>query len=278
MSGGTDMMPMSLDPQTGHLYVCANGALYGAGGGTPTAGVSGYISALNVATNKLDWQVVWQAGTQGTCYGGVLSTAGGLVFAGSMGQPPRAVTAPLVSKTFGGTFYAYDATSGKQLFSYQNVSEITAPPITYEVGGKQYIAVDMAGAVDYTSFLPAATADRLTVFSLGKTGGKTTTGPTTTTTTPGTSGPKPPATESLIGDPASGATVFASQGCASCHTLAAAGSKGTAGPSLDTTAPGQQAVVQQVTNGGFNMPAYGSKISSQQINDLAAYIYKSTHA
>jgi quinohemoprotein ethanol dehydrogenase len=267
MSGGTDMMPMSLDPKTGDLYICANGALYGAGGGAPTSGVSGTISALNVATNKLAWQNVWQADTQGTCYSGVLSTSGGLVFAGSMGQPPRAVTAQLVSKNFGGTFYAYDAKSGKQLFSYQNVSAITAPPITYVVGGKQYIAVDMAGSVDYNSFLPSATADRLTVFWLGKAAGKTSTGSGTTTTPgAGSGGPKPPATE------------FSAQGCGSCHTLAAAGSKGTAGPNLDSTAPSQSAIVQQVTNGGFNMPSYGGKLSPQQINDLASYVYKSTHA
>jgi glucose dehydrogenase len=280
MSGGTDMMPMSVDPDTGDLYICANGALYGAGGGTPTAGISGTISALNVATNKLDWQNVWQADTQGTCYGGVLSTAGGLVFAGSMGQPPRAVTAQLVSKTFGGTFYAYDSKTGKQLFSYQNVSEITAPPITYQVGGKQYVAVDMAGSVDFNSFLPSATGDKLTVFWLGKAAGGKTSGGGSTTTTPGTgsNGAKPPATETLVGDPTNGASIFSAQGCGSCHTLAAAGSKGTAGPNLDSTAPSQSAIVQQVTNGGFNMPSYGAKLSSQQINDLASYVYKSTHA
>jgi len=278
MSGGTDMMPMSVDPQTSDLYICANGALYGAGGGTPTAGVSGTVSALNVGTNKLDWQNVWQATTQGTCYSGVLSTAGGLVLLGSMGQPSRAATAQLVSTNFGGTFYAYDAKTGKQLFSYQNVSEITAPPITYAVGGKQYIAVDMAGSVDYNSFLPSATSDRLTVFWLGKSAGKTAKGSGTTTPGAGSSGPKPPATETLIGDPANGSSVFSAQSCGSCHTLAAAGSKGTAGPNLDSTPLSQSAIVQQVTNGGFNMPSYGAKLSSQQINDVASYVYKSTHA
>jgi mono/diheme cytochrome c family protein len=290
--GGTDYPPMSFNPQTNDLYVCANVTYqsmenvsptdqshrYETGGGWTTKGESGTVSALNVATNKLAWQNVWQATTQGTCYSGVLSTAGGLVFVGSMGQPPRAVTAQLVSKNFGGWFYAYDAKTGKQLFSYQNVSQITAPPITYTVGGRQYIAVDMAASVDYNSFLPSATADKLTVFWLGKSAGKTSTGPGTTTPGAGSGGAKPPATETLIGDPANGSTLFSAQGCGSCHTLAAAGSKGTAGPNLDSTAPGQSAIVQQVTNGGFNMPSYGAKLSSQQINDLASYVYKSTHA
>jgi cytochrome c551 len=102
---------------------------------------------------------------------------------------------------------------------------------------------------------------------------KTTTQATTTTTTAS----KPPATETLIGNPTNGAPVFTSAGCGSCHTLAAAGSAGTAGPSLDQLAPGQAVVVTQVTNGGFNMPAFGSTLSPSQINDLAAYVYQSTH-
>ncbi len=101
---------------------------------------------------------------------------------------------------------------------------------------------------------------------------------TTTTATTTTAAPtKPPATETLVGNPANGATVFTSAGCGSCHTLAAAGSSGTAGPNLDSLAPDQSIIVTQVTNGGFNMPAFASTLSSTQINDLAAYVYQSTH-
>ncbi len=108
---------------------------------------------------------------------------------------------------------------------------------------------------------------------------KTTTQATTTTTTATTTtaASKPPATETLNGDPVDGATVFSSAGCGSCHTLAAAGSHGTAGPNLDQLAPGQATVVTQVTNGGFNMPAFGSSLTPSQINDVAAYVYQSTH-
>jgi uncharacterized cupredoxin-like copper-binding protein len=102
---------------------------------------------------------------------------------------------------------------------------------------------------------------------------QTTTAATTTTTT----ATKPPATEALIGNPTNGASVFTSAGCGSCHTLAAAHSAGTAGPNLDQLAPGQSVVVTQVTNGGFNMPAFASSLSSTQINDLASFVYQSTH-
>ncbi|HWB23509.1 MAG TPA: c-type cytochrome [Gaiellaceae bacterium] len=81
----------------------------------------------------------------------------------------------------------------------------------------------------------------------------------------------------LVGDPVAGAAVYASAGCGSCHILKAAGSTGQVGPSLDDVAPDQQTVIQQVTNGGEIMPAFSPQLSSTQINNLAAYVYKSTH-
>jgi cytochrome c6 len=80
----------------------------------------------------------------------------------------------------------------------------------------------------------------------------------------------------LKGDSTKGKAVFASSGCGSCHTLAAAHSTGTVGPNLDTLKPNYQAVTAQVTNGGAAMPAFKSKLSSQQIADVAAYVVDST--
>jgi mono/diheme cytochrome c family protein len=116
----------------------------------------------------------------------------------------------------------------------------------------------------------------------GSTGGTTTTTATTTTTTKTTTtttGPivKPPATETLGGDPSNGASVFGTAGCGSCHTLAAAHSSGSVGPNLDRLAPGQAIIVTTVTNGSFGMPPFGTSLTSAQINDLAAYVYQSTH-
>ena len=278
-SGGPDFGPPSIDPRTGDLYICANASLFNAGHSFPTSGPAGYVAALNVAKNKLEWRVTWQANSSGACFGGgMLSTAGGLVFASSIGQPAVLTTARFISQSFGGTFYAFAAQNGHELYSYQNVGPIMAPPITYAVGGRQYIAVDMTGNVNPNSFYSSeALSDRLTVFTLGTkvsssgaTGGSTSASGGSVTT-------KPPATETLIGDPTSGGALFASSGCGSCHTLAAAGSQGTAGPNLDSLAPGQSVIVTQVTNGGFNMPAYGAKLTAQQIKDLAAYLYQSTH-
>ena len=80
----------------------------------------------------------------------------------------------------------------------------------------------------------------------------------------------------LKGDPKKGSAVFASSGCGGCHTLAAAHSSGTLGPNLDTLKPPYRAVTAQVTNGGGPMPAYKSKLSTQQIADVSAYVVKST--
>ena len=80
----------------------------------------------------------------------------------------------------------------------------------------------------------------------------------------------------LKGDPKKGSSVFASQGCSGCHTLAAAHATGTVGPNLDQLKPNYQAVTAQVTNGGPAMPSFKSKISTQQIADVAAYVVTST--
>ena len=70
--------------------------------------------------------------------------------------------------------------------------------------------------------------------------------------------------------------VAALAGCGGCHTLAAAGTSGTVGPNLDQLKPDYRAVTAQVTNGGAQMPAFKSKLSAQQIADVAAFVVDST--
>jgi mono/diheme cytochrome c family protein len=68
-----------------------------------------------------------------------------------------------------------------------------------------------------------------------------------------------------------GMTVFDST-CASCHTLAAAGSTGTVGPNLDQLKPSAALVTHQVINGGGGMPAFGSSLSKAQIASVALFV------
>ena len=62
------------------------------------------------------------------------------------------------------------------------------------------------------------------------------------------------------------------QNCASCHTLAAAGSSGNVGPNLDDLKPDKQTVVTQVTNGGAAMPAFKDQLSQAQIDAVAQFV------
>jgi mono/diheme cytochrome c family protein len=80
----------------------------------------------------------------------------------------------------------------------------------------------------------------------------------------------------LKGAATKGSAVFASAGCGSCHTLAAAKSTGTVGPNLDSLKPDYRAVTAQVTNGGAAMPSFKGTLNTQQIADVAAYVVKST--
>jgi len=94
--------------------------------------------------------------------------------------------------------------------------------------------------------------------------------PTTTTPTADL-----PALE-LKGDAAAGKELFVSNGCGSCHTLAAAGSSGAVGPNLDEAKPSYELAVTRLTLGKGGMPSFGDKLEDQQIADLAQYVVEST--
>ncbi len=85
----------------------------------------GLLSAIDSATGK----IAWQHKTEQPLVGGVLSTAGGLLFCGEGN----------------GRFTAYASESGKALWHYQSEYGVNAPPITYQIDGEQYIAVVSGG-------------------------------------------------------------------------------------------------------------------------------------
>src|SRR5262249_18533806 len=78
------------------------------------------------------------------------------------------------------------------------------------------------------------------------------------------------------GNPVAGKQVFASAGCAGCHTLAAAGSTGTTGPNLDKAKPSLALVLRRVTTAYRAMPSFNGQLSRQQIQDVAACVVQST--
>jgi mono/diheme cytochrome c family protein len=78
------------------------------------------------------------------------------------------------------------------------------------------------------------------------------------------------------GDAAAGESIFADNGCGSCHTLEAAGASGSIGPNLDEAKPDFELAVDRVTNGSGAMPSFGDSLDEQQIRDVAAYVVEST--
>jgi cytochrome c6 len=69
-----------------------------------------------------------------------------------------------------------------------------------------------------------------------------------------------------------GKQVFASAGCAGCHTLKAAGAGGTTGPNLDSLKPDAGTVTSVVKSGSGAMPAFSGKLSASEIKAVADYV------
>ena len=78
--------------------------------------------------------------------------------------------------------------------------------------------------------------------------------------------PEPP------GGSTDGKAIFESAGCSGCHTLAAAGSNGTVGPSLDDAKPSKELAVDRVTNGQGGMPSFKGQLSEAQIEAVATFV------
>ena len=133
--------------------------------------------------------------------------------------------------------------------------------------------IAMISAVLYFDREPSESSSGETTTTAASTA-PTTTAPAATTTAPATT----TTSTSAQGDPAAGKTVFASSGCGGCHTLKAAGSTGTVGPNLDQLKPPLDRIVVQVENGGGPMPAFKGQLTDKQIQDVAAYVYASTHS
>ena len=85
----------------------------------------GRLAAVNLDTGKM----AWKFDTEQPLIGGVLATAGDLLFNGEGN----------------GLFRAFDARSGQKLWEYQCGAGVNAPAVSYTVGGKQYVAVAAGG-------------------------------------------------------------------------------------------------------------------------------------
>ncbi len=138
--GGKNWMPMSYSKQTGLVYIptmnlCMDlegiqadykrGAFYlGVNFDLGKVGPGGHMGGVK-AWDPIKQQQVWFNKQDLPFNGGMMTTAGGLLFHGDIK----------------GMFRASDAKTGKELWKFNTGSGITAAPMTYTLDGKQYIAV-----------------------------------------------------------------------------------------------------------------------------------------
>jgi outer membrane protein assembly factor BamB len=157
--GGSEWSPTAYSPRTGYLYVLGSedpliyklrheervpgawwvgGAYYAV-----RANNQGSVSAVDLNTGR----IAWQRGMPKPMVGGALATATDLVFVGSSDQHVM----------------AFDARTGRTLWSFLTNGGVNAPPMTYVVNGRQYIAVAAGG--NWVFDTPRS--DELLVFTLG---------------------------------------------------------------------------------------------------------------
>ena len=184
--GAHSWQPMSFSPRTGLVYIPTNQIAVGFAaakdwkpsdigfqfGIDPSqvplpadAKIRGDIRAMTTGT-LIAWdpvarKEVWRVAQKGPWNGGTLSTAGNLVFQGNAE----------------GDFVAYSADRGARLWAFPAQTGVIAAPMSYSIGGEQYVAVlaGWGGAYDLAAGIVADKAgttrniSRLLVFKLGAT-------------------------------------------------------------------------------------------------------------
>ncbi|WP_238550600.1 PQQ-dependent dehydrogenase, methanol/ethanol family [Blastomonas sp. AAP53] len=226
--GGHNWHPMAFSPQTGLVYIPAQevGAPYVPDQqfswrkqsvnlgldlekmGPPVtdeaamaqikASLKGRIIAWDPVAGKERWRVEHV----GPWNGGLLATAGNLVFQG----------------TSAGDFVAYDARNGKKLWSFPAQAGIIAPPVTYAIGDRQMVSVVVGWGGIYPLLLghlakksnDRPNRARVLTFALD--------GTASLPALPNTTGrpPSPPARFGTAAQIATGRTVYA-RSCSGCH-------------------------------------------------------------
>lgn len=158
--GDKDQQPVSYDPKTGLFYaplnhLCMDYQAFQVKylAGFPFVGAivnmkpgPGDYRGRFIAYDPITGKTHWEIKDEFQDWGGALTTAGGLAFYG----------------TLKGDFRAVDLKTGKVVYSFHCPSGIIGNPITYENGGRQYVAVltGVGGwaAIGMTNNLKKATA------------------------------------------------------------------------------------------------------------------------
>ncbi len=148
MQGGVNYFPTTYSPLThlsygGGIEGCTvaapdptnddNGPYWLGGKPSNAEEVKGSVAAMDPATGKMTKRVSMPH----AIVSGATATAGGLIF----------------TSTNEGTVYALDDETLKPLWSFNTGSFSSAPPMTYAINGKQYVAILIGGNVQTKAFL-----------------------------------------------------------------------------------------------------------------------------
>ena len=283
--GAHSWTPMSLSAKTRLVYIPVNNTpqLYApdpdwkpgttgfqlgidaTGGNIPAdkavrAGTMAALTGALVAFDPVAGTIRWSVAYPGPTNGGILTTAGNLLFQG----------------TAMGEFRAYTADTGKQLWSFPTQSGILAAPMTYTIGGEQYVAVlvgwggvwDVSGGKLVSKMTP--NISRLLVFKLGA---------------KGQLAPMPPAAQMVLDPPPSTGTPaqlalgtkLYTNSCSLCHGNAAVA--GSLNPDLrHSGALSNPKLWQQIVHDGLlsqnGMVAWKDQFAPDQIEAIRLYVIK----
>ena len=255
-SGGANWPGSAYDPRTGYLYVCATDRMSFFTGGEmdddlpPPLGelflggvfhtipgfVYGVLAAVDMRTNRL----VWQQRLLDRCYSGMLATAGGLVFVGRND----------------GRLTALDSQSGDLLWEFQTGAGMNAPVSAFEYNGRQYIVAYSAGNL----FAGTPRGDSVWLFSLAG---------TLDQASPASAEIPALAPANRTADLENGRLLYEGA-CAFCHGLRGEGGHGGGVPL--TGFSDLSAVMRQVSEGVDVMPPFGAAFTSEEIQDVSAYV------
>ncbi|MDO6474048.1 methanol/ethanol family PQQ-dependent dehydrogenase [Alteromonas sp. 1_MG-2023] len=137
--GGKNWMPMAYSQDTGLFYVPSNewgmdiwnepvsykkGAAYLGSGFTIKSVYEDHIGSLKAIDPKTG-KTVWEYKNNAPLWGGVLATAGNLVFTGT----PE------------GYLMGFDAKTGEEVYRFNTGSGIVGSPVTWEMDGEQYLSI-----------------------------------------------------------------------------------------------------------------------------------------
>ena len=269
--GAHSWQPMSYSPQTGLVYIPVQqlpvtyvdgdphfgpqkmnlGVEFAFVPTPPELAIGGWLSAWDPVAGKEMWRVPHPVPTNG----GLLSTAGGLVFQGDAQ----------------GLFTAYAADNGQKLWSFDAQTGIVAGPISYAVGNEQYVSV-LAGWGGNLPMLGGARlgaigTNRVLIFKLG--GTATLPAKAEQATVP----LNPPAQVQLPARIKKGAADYASY-CSRCHGFSAISGGNTPdlrhSPMLSSDAWFSVVMMGMLTDKG--MASFAEVLNRNQIEAIRAYV------